>query len=106
MDAYLLTSGFLGLSSQVCRIGGIRIQLCRRALGLALALGKGLGRNLLSRAGSRERLGGTLSMMRNQLEGTLESLGSLRKRLLDTLSGRNLGQKLGGTQCKPGSLGR
>ena len=66
LDAHLLTPGFLGLSSKVCRIGRIRIQVCRFALGLALALGRGLGRNLLSRAGSRERLGGIRSTMLNK----------------------------------------
>ena len=106
MDAYLLTPGFLGLSSKVCRIGGILIQVCRLALGLALVLGRALGRILLSRAGSCERLGGTPSTMRHQLEGSLASLRSHRNRLLDTPSGRNLGQKLGGIQCKLGSLGR
>ena len=44
--------------------------------------------------------------MRKQPEGALESLRSLRNRLVDTLSGRNLGQKLEGIQCKLRSLGR
>ena len=44
--------------------------------------------------------------MHNQLGGTHESLHSLRQRLVDTLRVRNLGQKLGGIQCKMGSLGR
>ena len=106
LDGYLLMPGILGGCSYFGLISrvGLSSQVCR--LALALALGRGLGRDHLSRGDSRGNLAEILINLLNQLEGILHWLRSLRTTLGETRIVRGLTENDGGFHRKLGSQGR